>query len=105
MADINGKKVAILVENGFEQVELTEPKQALEQAGVVTHVVSPQRDKVKGWNHTEWGDEFPVDVQLEQANPQDYDALLLPGGVMNPDYLRVNEKAVGFVRSLRRASR
>ena len=99
MAEIGGKKVAILVENGFEQVELTDPKQALEQAGAVTHIVSPQTDKVKGWNHTDWGDEFPVDVQLDQANPQDYDALVLPGGVMNPDYLRINQKAVDFVRS------
>lgn len=99
MADIHGKKIALLVENGFEQIELTEPKQALEQAGAVTHIVSPQSDKVKGWNHTDWGDEFPVDVQLEQASPQEYDALVLPGGVMNPDYLRVNEKAVEFVRS------
>lgn len=95
---LNGKKVAILVDNGFEQVELTEPKQALEEAGAQTQIVSPQQGKVKGWNHTEWGDEFSVDVPLEQARSQQYDALLLPGGVMNPDKLRMNPQAVQFVR-------
>lgn len=96
---LNGKKVAILVENGFEQVELTEPKRALEAAGAKTQIVSPQTGQVKGWQHTDWGDQFPVDVPLARANPKDYDALLLPGGVMNPDKLRANEKAVQFVRS------
>ncbi len=97
--ELNGKKIAILVENGFEQVELTEPKQALEQAGAQTHIVSPQKDKVKGWDFTDWGDEFPVDVQLDNANPDDYQGLLLPGGVLNPDNLRINDKALQFVRS------
>lgn len=96
---LNGKKVAILVANGFEQVELTEPKQALEQAGAQTHIVSPEQGQVKGWQHTEWGDPFPVDVPLAQANADDYDALLLPGGVMNPDHLRRNQQALQFVRS------
>lgn len=96
---LNGKKVAILVENGFEQIELTEPKRALEAAGAKTQIVSPQTGQVKGWQHTDWGDQFPVDVPLARANPKDYDALLLPGGVMNPDKLRANEKAVQFVRS------
>lgn len=96
---LNGKKVAILVAHGFEQVELTEPKQALEQAGAQTHIVSPEEGQVKGWQHTEWGDQFPVDVALEQANADDYDALLLPGGVMNPDHLRRNQQALQFVRS------
>lgn len=96
---LNGKKVAILVENGFEQVELTSPKEALEQAGATTHLVSPQHDQVKGWQHTDWGDEFKVDVPIERANPNDYDALVLPGGVMNPDKLRMNQKAVQFVRA------
>ena len=95
---LSGKKVAILVENGFEQVELTEPKKALEQAGAQTKIISPQRGQVKGWQHTDWGDEFPVDVPLEQANPDNYDALLLPGGVMNPDKLRINKQALRFVR-------
>lgn len=96
---LNGKKIAILVAHGFEQVELTEPKQALEQAGAQTHIVSPEQGQVKGWQHTEWGDQFPVDVPLNQASADDYDALLLPGGVMNPDHLRRNQQALQFVRS------
>jgi protease I len=99
MQKLNGKKIAILVEDGFEQVELTSPKQALEEAGATTHIISPKRDKVKGWEHTKWGQEFPVDVAIEQANANNYDALLLPGGVMNPDKLRINKPAVQFVRS------
>jgi protease I len=97
--DLTGKTIAILVENGFEQVELTEPRKALEQAGARTEVVSPQKGKVKGWNHKEWGDELPVDVRLDDADASRYDGLLLPGGVMNPDKLRINEKAVRFVRA------
>jgi len=96
---LNGRKVAILVDDGFEQVELTEPKQALEQAGAQTHIVSPAEGQVKGWSHTEWGDQFPVDVPLNQANANDYDALLLPGGVMNPDHLRRNQAALEFVKA------
>jgi protease I len=96
---LSGKKVAILVEQGFEQVEMTQPKQALEQAGAKTQIISPQQGKVKSWEHTNWGKEYPVDVNLDQAKPEDYDALLLPGGVMNPDHLRRNEKAVQFVKS------
>jgi len=96
---LSGNKVAILVADGFEQVELTEPKKALEQDGAVAHIVSPNKDHVKGWNHTEWGDAFPVDVALNHADPDDYDALLLPGGVMNPDKLRRNERALRFVRA------
>ena len=96
---LNGKRVAILVADGFEQVELTGPKQALDQAGARTQIISPAKGQVKGWNHTEWGDQFPVDLQLEQARPEDFDALLLPGGVMNPDKLRMNKQAVQFVRA------
>ena len=99
MNDLHGKKVAILVANGFEQVELTEPRKALDQAGARTQIVSPEKGKVKGWNHTEWGDELPVDVPLQQARTDDFDALLLPGGVMNPDHLRRNPEAQKFVRS------
>jgi protease I len=99
MQRLDGKKIAILVEDGFEQIELTSPKQALEEAGAETHIISPKRDKVKGWEHTEWGQEFPVDVAIEQANANEYDALLLPGGVMNPDKLRTNKQAIQFVRS------
>jgi protease I len=96
---LRGRKVAILVEDGFEQVELTEPRQALIEAGAEAHVISPRPDKVKGWNHTQWGDEFPVEVRLEEARPEEYHALLLPGGVMNPDRLRMNPEAVAFVKS------
>ena len=90
--------MAILVADGFEQVELTEPKKALERAGAVAQIVSPNTGQVKGWDHTEWGDMLPVDVGLDKADPDDYDALLLPGGVMNPDKLRRNEHALRFVR-------
>ena len=96
---LNGKRVAILIADGFEQVEMTEPCRALNEAGAQTQIVSPVQGQVKGWNHTEWGDQFPVDVALDTANPNDYDALLLPGGVMNPDKLRANPTAVKFVRS------
>jgi len=99
MQKLNGKKVAILVEDGFEQIELTSPKQALEEAGAKTYIISPKRDKVKGWEHTKWGQDFPVDVAIDKAKANDYDALLLPGGVMNPDKLRTNKPAIQFVRS------
>src|SRR3954449_2290333 len=96
---LKGKRVAILVANGFEQSELLEPKKALEQAGAETEVISPEQGKVKGWNHTDWGEEVPVDRPLDAASSGDYDALLLPGGVMNPDHLRMNPRAVQFVKS------
>lgn len=102
---LEGKKVAILVTDGFEQVELTEPKQALEEAGATTQIISPAEGKVKGWQHTEWGDEFPVDVALSGARAADYDALLLPGGVMNPDKLRMDENAVKFVQDFASAGK
>ena len=97
--ELKGKKVAILVENGFEEVELTRPKQALEDAGAQTEIVSPQSGQVKSWDHTDWGEEYPVDVQLANAKPEHYDALLLPGGVMNPDKLRRNKEVQEFIRS------
>ena len=97
---LNGKRVAILVEKGFEQVELTEPKKALEEAGARADVISPvDGEKVRGWDKTDWGKEIPIDVHLADADPDDYDGLVLPGGVMNPDFLRVNENAVRFTRS------
>ncbi len=97
--NLNGKRVAILVTDGFEQVELTEPREALDQAGAKTQIVSPRKDRVRGWKFTEWGDELPVDVSLDKARPDDFDALLLPGGVMNPDRLRMDPKAVAFAKS------
>lgn len=96
---LEGRKVAILVENGFEQVELTEPRRALEEQGAETHVISPSEGEVKGWDRTDWGDEVTVDRPLAEADPEEYDSLLLPGGVMNPDHLRRDERAQRFVRS------
>ncbi len=98
MASIEGKKVALLTEQGFEEVELTSPMQALKDAGATVHVISPNAGKVKGWNHTDWGKEVPVDKVLDEANPAEYDMLMLPGGVMNPDKLRQNSKAVAFAQ-------
>jgi protease I len=94
---LHGKTVAILATDGFEQVELTEPKKALEQAGATTEVVSPKSGEIKAWKFTEWGDKVKVDKTLDQAKAQDYDALVLPGGVINPDHLRMEPKAVQFV--------
>jgi protease I len=97
-SNLQGKRVAILVSDGFEQSELLEPRKALNEAGATTQVVSPAGQKVKGWNHKEWGQEVPVDVPLNSAKADQFDALLLPGGVMNPDHLRMDPKAVEFVK-------
>lgn len=105
MASLEGKKVAILSENGFEQSELTSPKEALEKAGATVHVVSPQKEKIKAWDKDKWGIEVPVDVNLDEANPEEYDALMLPGGVMNPDTLRTNKKAVEFAKHFLESSK
>jgi|SRR5580658_6703976 protease I len=99
MNDLKNKRVAILVGDGFEQVEMTEPRKALQDAGAKTELVSPAKQEVQGWNHQEKAGKFPVDVELDAARPEKYDALLLPGGVMNPDQLRTNPKAVEFVKS------
>jgi protease I len=96
--DVNGKKVAILTDNGFEEIELTSPMNALEQAGATVHIVSPQKDKVKAWDHDHWSIELPVDKNLSDTSPEDYDMLVLPGGVMNPDTLRLNKDAVSFAQ-------
>ncbi len=96
--NLHGKKIAILVADGFEQVEMTEPRRALEEAGAQTILISPSGPEVKGWQHTEWGDRFKVDLPLDAAQPGEFDALLLPGGVMNPDKLRMNSKAVQFIK-------
>jgi protease I len=93
-----GKKVAILVADGFEQIEMTEPKRALESAGARTSIVSPAQGQVQGWKHFDKADRFPVDVELDDADPQEFDALLMPGGVANPDQLRMIPEAVDFVR-------
>lgn len=96
--ELRNKKVAVLADNGFEQSELVEPKKALEQAGATVEVISPQASKVRGWKNKDWGDEIPVDRKLDDAKPAEYDALLLPGGVMNPDKLRINERAIKFIK-------
>jgi protease I len=95
---VEGKKVAILTENGFEEVELTSPKKALEDAGAVVHIISPQPQKVKAWDHDHWSIELPVDVPLDSANPEDYDMLVVPGGVINPDQMRTNQACVQFAQ-------
>jgi protease I len=97
MATLSNRKVAILTEEGFEQVELTSPQKALKDAGATVHVISPKSGKIKAWNETNWGIEVQVDKQLSEASPDDYDALVLPGGVLNPDKLRQNKQAVAFV--------
>lgn len=94
---LEGRRIAILVADGFEQVELTEPRKALDEAGATTQIVSPADSEVQGWNHDEKADKFPVDMPLDRARSDDYDALLLPGGVRNPDQLRVITRAIEFV--------
>lgn len=96
---LQGTTIALLVTDGFEQVEFTSPREALAEAGAKTQLVSPKDQEVRGWQHTKWGDTFPVDVPLTEANADGYDALVLPGGVMNPDHLRRNEQVQTFVRA------
>jgi protease I len=98
MASLKGKTVAFLATDGFEQVELTEPRKALDGAGAKTVVVSPKNGEIKGWETKDWGQSVKVDTALESANPNDYDALVLPGGVINPDHLRMDPTAITFVR-------
>ena len=107
MAEKNlaGMHIAILVDRDFEQVELAEPKAALEEAGATTAIISPEFGEVQGFNHDQKGDKFKVDLPLDKAEPQDFDAVLLPGGVINADHLRVVKKAQEFVKELDRAGR
>lgn len=100
---LHGMRVAILVDDGFEQIELTEPRAALEAAGATTTIVSPQASTVRGWNGDDPGDAFAVGTSVVDANPQEFDALMLPGGVRNPDRLRINNKAVLFVHAMQTA--
>lgn len=102
---LQGKRVAILVADGFEQSELFEPKKALESAGAKTTIVSPERGKIKGWKEKEWGETVAVDVALSSARPEQFDCLLLPGGVMNPDTLRMNSDAIKFVKAFAEAGK
>lgn len=96
---LNGKKVAILATDGFEQSELLSPREALLAAGAKVEVISPTHGKIRGWSKDHWGKEVEVNTWLEEAKPEDYDALVLPGGVLNPDSLRKNDVAVNFVKS------
>jgi protease I len=97
MTSLKDLKVAILTENGFEQVELLSPKKAMEEAGVNVEIVSPQTE-IRAWDEKDWGITISVDKNLSEARPDEYDGLLLPGGVLNPDRLRMNRKAVDFIR-------
>jgi protease I len=95
---LSGKRIAVLTENGFEEIELTAPKKALEDAGAKVEIISPQEIQVKAWNHDHWSIELPVDVTLNDADASLYDGLLLPGGVMNPDKTRMNQNCIDFVQ-------
>lgn len=96
---LENRKVAILVADGFEQIELTDPRTALDEAGAKTKIVSPMTGEVEGWHHFDKGDKFTVDVPLAEANAEDFDALLLPGGVANPDQLRTKPEAIAFIKA------
>ena len=95
---LNGKKVAILVADGFEQVEMTKPREALIEAGAEAKIVSPSSGKIQGMNHADKGDKFDVDIELKDAQPEEFDALMIPGGLMNPDQLRSTNEALEFTR-------
>lgn len=99
MTNLTDRKIAILTENGFEEVELTGPKKALEDAGAKVDVISPQKGKVKAMKHHEWSIEVPVDKHISEVKAEDYDALMLPGGVINPDQLRLDPKAIEFIKN------
>lgn len=102
---LEGKKIAILATEGFEEVELAEPRKALEKSGAETYLISPKEEFITAWDHTHWSDQYDVDVHLDNANPDDYDGLFLPGGVLNPDKLRTNKKAVAFATSFFKAGK
>ncbi len=102
---IQGKKVAILSADGFEQSELIEPRKALLEAGAEVKIVSLKEGKIKGWKEKNWGDEVDVDLVVSKANPDDFDAILLPGGVINPDKLRIEKDAVAFVKAFLEAGK
>jgi len=99
MKESNEITIAILATDGFEEVELSDPRNALKDAGMITHIIAPKMDQIRAWNHNEWGNEYAVDVPLDSADSKNYDALLLPGGVLNPDQLRTNSKAIEFIKS------
>src|SRR5216117_1504291 len=95
---LDGKKVAILVTDGFEQVEMTKPREALDEAGAETKIVSLKSGQIQGMNHADKGDKFDVDLTVNEARPEEFDALMIPGGLLNPDALRSDEDALEFAR-------
>lgn len=107
MADqkIKELKIAILATDGFEQSELLVPKEALEKAGAQVQVIAPQEGTIKGWNHTDWGEKVSVDLTLDNVKVDEFDGLVLPGGVMNPDSLRINDKAIQLIRDFAQAGK
>jgi protease I len=105
MATLSGKKIAILATHGFEQSELEVPLQKLREAGATVEVVSPEKNEIKGWNMKDWGRPVRVDRALDEASAEDYDALVLPGGQINPDLLRVNQQALAFIKDFYKANK
>ena len=105
MANLNNRTIAILTESGFEEVELTSPRQALEEAGATVHIISPQKEKVKAMKNHEWSIELPVDRHISEANADNYDGLVLPGGVINPDQLRMDEESIQFIKAFFNANK
>jgi protease I len=99
MENLKGRKVAILITDGFEEVEMTKPRDALQEAGADTEIVSPKDKTVRSWRFKEWGQDYRVNIPLAEAHPGRFDALLLPGGVINPDHLRMDPQAVAFVKA------
>ena len=103
--NLSNKRVAILATDGVEQEELTDPQKALQDAGAEVHVIAPKSGEIRAWNHKDWGDALAVDKTVDEAQASDYDALVLPGGVMNPDQLRQNEQAVSFTKAFADANK
>ncbi len=105
MPSLKGKRIAILSENGFEEVELTSPKKALEDAGAKVDIVSAQKGKIKGWNHDHWSIELDVTVNLDEAKTENYDGLMIPGGVINPDQMRLHTNYIQFAQEFLEAGK
>ncbi len=98
MKELNDLTIAILATDGFEEVELSDPRNAMKEAGIISHIVSPNKNHIRAWDNTKWSNEYPVDVPLEEAKSKNYNGLMLPGGVLNPDKLRMNDQAVQFIK-------
>ncbi|WP_339923230.1 type 1 glutamine amidotransferase domain-containing protein [uncultured Cyclobacterium sp.] len=98
MNRLSDKKIALITENGFEEIEFTSPKKALEDEGAIVEVISPNKGSIKSWKEGNWGEDFTVDKTIDEANSDDYHAVLIPGGVLNPDKLRTNKKAIEFIK-------